>query len=167
MFDFAKGLQNVHNDNRVKIGSKYNSKYNMVMRENLCDSTTTLGILDIDCLEFISGTTKEGLHPVIIQFIETIRQMLFHYIDASICSTSQMCLALMETDELSNLESISFDYMENSFDYLKTQLEEDFASKYKNDGLRRLVMFISFIVFLLFIFVAVWIPFVNNMNRDV
>ena len=38
MFDFAKNLQNVHNNNRVKIGSKYNSKYNMPMRENLCDS---------------------------------------------------------------------------------------------------------------------------------
>ena len=48
------------------------------MRQNLCDNLDSLNInISFNCSDFISGTTKEGLHPVLINFIETIRQILF------------------------------------------------------------------------------------------
>ncbi len=71
----------MHNENRNKIGSNYNDEYIKVMRNDLCANLDSLNITlkGYDCATFISGTTKEGLHPVLINFIETIRQILFEY----------------------------------------------------------------------------------------
>ena len=33
--------------------------------------------------------------------------------------------------------------------------------------MRRLITYVCFIIFLLLVFVSIWVPFVNNMNKDV
>ena len=86
----------MHNENRAKIGSSYNDEYIKVMRNDLCSNLESLNITlnGYECATFISGTTKEGLHPVLINFIETIRQILFEY---------NTTIDLMNTPKMNNL----------------------------------------------------------------
>ena len=67
----------VHNENVKSINKDYNNNYISIMRTNLCNNT------DIefpeDCTNLIGGTAYEGLHPLLISFIELLRQMLTTY----------------------------------------------------------------------------------------
>ena len=73
------------------------------MRKTLCNNLVAINIsnLTYSCDLFISGTTKEGLHPVIINFIETIRQILFEEMPITAIIKSRM--ALMENIKMQNI----------------------------------------------------------------
>lgn len=159
MYSLAKDLQNTHNDNLNNIGTDYNDQYILAMRENLCDNLDMLKInVSFSCNQFISGTTNEGLHPVMINFIETIRQILLE---------EKESLANFNDTKVWNLENISYYFIQPSFTYLKSSLKESFNESYKSESMRRLILYVCFIIFLLLVFVAIWIPFVNHMNRDI
>jgi hypothetical protein len=80
LYNVSRDMQNVkhnkqvHNENTKSITKDYNSNYIAIMRTNLCNNSDIA--YPSDCANFIGGTANEGLHPLLISFIELLRQML-------------------------------------------------------------------------------------------
>ena len=93
------------------------------MRNDLCVYSNTFGFT-FNCQTFIDGTMGEGLHPVIINFIEDLREELASYLN--LISTNKngtyvnatITNAFLGSSTLSDMETTIFSVIDVVMDTL-------------------------------------------------
>ena len=170
LYSIATDIQNIHNSNEQStLGSEYVSQFNEIMRRDLCYYSSDFKFL-FKCSSFIDGIVTEGLHPVIIYFIESVRDMLRDYnqIKAEASTTMNQDLTkLLNNDLYTNIETINNEISESSFTYLRNGLVNALTGRDSVESTRRVIMFVIVLLLLCVIFIALWNPFVNNLNKEV
>eukprot|EP00826_Nyctotherus_ovalis_P045780 TRINITY_DN5099_c0_g6_i1.p1 TRINITY_DN5099_c0_g6~~TRINITY_DN5099_c0_g6_i1.p1 ORF type:complete len:1005 (+),score=328.90 TRINITY_DN5099_c0_g6_i1:78-3092(+) len=176
MYTIASEVQNSHNDNQKAFKKDYRDTFIDIMRNNLCTLKTTLGFdfADAQCDSFLDGTIMEGLHPVIIHYIEQLRESLTSYRslwdrekngESGINGT--LSEELLEDESFEEMEKTIFEVIELSIQYLIDSLIESYTSQYDTEITKRIIMFICFLVLLILVFLILWIPFTNRLNDEV
>jgi hypothetical protein len=119
------------------------------------------------------GTALEGLHPVLIHFIETLRHLLHLYQtarnneDLSVDEQNEQITEILNSSDFDDLSIIAFNICEKSFKFLIQEMIGSFEDQYSGDTTRRIVLFVIFLIILLITFLALWTPFVNKLNKEV
>ena len=180
MYTIASEVQNSHNDYQKSFKKGYRETFIDIMRNNLCNHQHAfeLSFEGVECASFLDGTLVEGLHPVIIHYIEQLRERLTLYRNYQIKYNSNDTEELAEmnqtlTDEFLSvrqfkaMERTIFEVIEFSIEYLINSLIGSYASQYDAEVTKRIIIFICFLIVFFIAFVFLWIPFTNKLNDEV
>ena len=175
LYEIATSIQNIHNDNEGStLTNDYLSIFDDVMRDDLCDYSTEFKFTFV-CSKFIDGSMTEGLHPVMIYFIETLRDLLREYQDiqndpnlpTDSDKNSSISTNILNSKKYKNIEIIVTQVSEQSFTFLRTSLINSLKSKDASQSTRRVISFVVILILILLVFVSIWTPFINNLNKEV
>ncbi len=173
MYGIASEVQNSHNDYQQSFTGDYQDTFIGVMRSSLCDYGSQFNFTFGTCSTFLDGTLAEGLHPVIVQYIEQLREQLTAYKSAIASSTNQtivnatMTSSFLNTIAMKNMETTIFQVIDVAMRYLVDSLVSSYTSQHDTEVTKRIILFICFIIIFLIAFLALWTPFVNKLNEEV
>eukprot|EP00826_Nyctotherus_ovalis_P023943 TRINITY_DN1843_c0_g1_i2.p1 TRINITY_DN1843_c0_g1~~TRINITY_DN1843_c0_g1_i2.p1 ORF type:complete len:743 (+),score=191.93 TRINITY_DN1843_c0_g1_i2:82-2310(+) len=119
LYSVTQEMQVSHNDKGRSFTKTYQEAFVDIMRSNLCEFQGEFGFT-FDCDNFLEGTTKEGLHPVLINFIETMREILTNYKEIS--GDNSKIESLLNSNSFANMETSIFELANPALRYLVDEL---------------------------------------------
>ncbi len=175
MYSIASEVQNSHNDNGQAFTSDYQDMFINLMRSSLCAYSNQFNFTFINsCDTFLDGTLAEGLHPVIVEYIEQIRETLTSYSTLINSTTNQTLInstlsgySYLNGTVFRALDTTVFQVIDVAMRYLVDSLISSYTSQYDTEVTKRIIMFICFTIFFLISFLALWLPFVSKLNEEV
>ncbi|HEY9756338.1 MAG TPA: PAS domain S-box protein, partial [Oculatellaceae cyanobacterium] len=133
MYAIASEVQNSHNDNLQSFGEDYQDIFIDIMRKSLCDYKTQFNFTFGECSTFLDGTLVEGLHPVIIHYIEQLREQLTAYKSTISSTTNQktinatMTSSFLNGTTIASLETTIFQIIDVAMRYLVDSLISSYS----------------------------------------
>ncbi len=172
LYAIAQEMQISHNENAKIFGDSYQSAFIDIMRNNLCNYASQLGLIS-NCESFLEGTTKEGLHPVLVNFIESMREILSSYKviadknTTAAAKSSEVTLKLLSSEDFSDMETSIFDVADPALRYLVDELSSSHDDRYSSDVRQRVILYVCFLFGLLLGYFALWSPFTDRLSNEV
>ena len=171
MYSIASEVQNSHNDNLQSFTGDYQDTFIDIMRKSLCDYSAQFNFTFGVCATFLDGTLVEGLHPVIIHYIEQLREQLTSYKSIAASNDTDvnatMTASFLSGTTIKSLETTIFQIIDVAIRYLVDSLISSYTSQHDSEITKRIIMFICFVIAFLIAFLALWTPFVNKLNEEV
>ena len=172
LYAIAQEMQISHNENNRVFSDSYQAAFIDIMRNNLCNYRLRLG-LPAACEEFLEGTTKEGLHPVIINFIESAREILVNYkiiVDENttdVVKAAKINKSLFSASQFADMETSIFAVADPALRFLVDELVASHEARSSNDIRLRIILYVCFLFAFLVGFFAVWSPFTDKLSDEV
>ena len=144
--------------------------FRSVMRSNLCDLKDRFSFT-FECENFLEGTIKEGLHPVIVHFIESMREMLTKYREIKNSSLENINQTiqdeLLNSAKFNDMEISIFDIADPALRYLVDELVNSHDNKTSSNTTIRVILFIVFLILTCIIYLALWTPRISRFSNEV
>ena len=172
LYAIATEILNLHSRNEGSILQlSYINEFSNIMMNSQCSNSNQFGS-DFNCNDFAEGIVSEGIHPVIIFFIERLREMLRQYMLIQSNDNIQDKLqsvndTLLNTIDYKELEIICNQIIETTFTSLRNSMITSLTGKHNSESTRRVIMFIVILVLLFVTFMFLWSPFITTINKEV
>jgi len=172
LYAIAQETQISHNENGKSFTEDYQDSFMKVMRNNICDYKDKFQLSD-DCTDFLEGTTKEGLHPVYVNFIEATREMLTAYKTILSKNWSQerkneeIGKTLLSSSQFSDMEKSVYEIIDAALRFLVDELIGSYDTRSGNDMTQRVILYVSFLLCFFIGYLALWSPFTNKLSNEV
>ncbi len=172
LYGIAQEMQIGHNENAKIFSDSYQNTYIAVMRNNLCNYKDQFNISS-DCETLLEGTTKEGLHPVIVNFIETARDVLVSYktiADLNMSESATIAAVnkqLLFSSSFTAMETSIFEIADPALRYLVDSIVDSHSSRQSTDVRLRIILYLCFLFGFLLGYLAFWSPFINKLSDEV
>jgi len=172
MYAIASEIQNAHNDNQGSYKDNYKTMFRDIMRDNMCDYEVQINFTFQNCETFLDSTLVEGLHPVIINYIEKLRERLSIYrfymgMEDQDEANEGITKRLLGNVEMIVMELTVFEVIDFPIRFLIDALIESYINQYDGEITKRIVLFVCFLLLLIIAFIGIWAPFTNRLNEQV
>jgi len=165
LYSITQEMQISHNEKGRTFTKTYQEAFIAIMRSDLCKFQREFGYT-FDCNSFLEGTTREGLHPVLIGFIESIREILTSYKEFNLSNNTAKD-DLISSELFDRMEISLFELANSALRYLIDKLVDSHGKKASNDLTQRVILYIVFLLLLFLAFLIFWMPFTNKLSNEV
>jgi len=183
MYDLDSSILQQHSINRKIHSEKYTNVFNQIMMINPCTSIIVAVNVN-ECPTFADSTVSQGLTVAITRQFESLRALLncyssfkagdnctvevdstFNIASASPFQNKMYNLLLTNTSKETN--KMQYVYIMAAFRSLMSSFKVSLDDKFSSELTSRLIAFILFIIALVMVYVALWVPFIIKIKNDI
>eukprot|EP00347_Sterkiella_histriomuscorum_P005463 403356519 len=160
-------MQQEHLQNKAYTDEDYNSIFQDSMLLNVCPTVSPLftQVSGQQCSSFVSGSTTQGLHTVIVRYEEGLRRCLQNYQKSN--KTLPEINKILNSQDIREVFLIQRFILSQKMQAIVQTLQDTIQTNINSTLELRLAFFCLFIIFLLMFFVLLWLPFVNQLTNEV
>ncbi|CAD8076309.1 unnamed protein product [Paramecium primaurelia] len=180
LYNLDAAIHQIHSSNSDILNSDYLDVFNNIFILTPCDY-----IVQIDkeinydiCLNFNDGVLQQGLSIGMAKYFESFRQVLNSYNQFNESNDYQLVYNISEnkrtnymmnqinTNQAYNMRLMQERYIKAAYQYISQALIDSVKKNAQNNKNLKVILFISFNIFLFFIYFFVWIPLVFRILSD-
>ncbi|CAD8110362.1 unnamed protein product [Paramecium sonneborni] len=180
LYNLDAAIHQIHSSNSEILNQDYLEVFNNLFILTPCDY-----IVQIDkeinydiCLNFSDGVLQQGLSIGMAKYFESYRQVLNSYnqynesneynLIYNISENKRLnyMMNLVNTNQAYNMRLMQERYIKAAYQYLNQALTDSVKKSAQNNNNLKVALFISFNIFLFFIYFFIWIPLVFRILSD-
>ncbi|CAD8098653.1 unnamed protein product [Paramecium primaurelia] len=180
LYNLDAAIHQIHSSNSDILSSEYLDVFNNIFILTPCDY-----IVQIDqeinyevCLNFNDGVLQQGLSIGMAKYFESYRQVLNSYnsfnesneynLTYNISENKRLnyMMNLINTGQAHNMRLMQERYIKAAYEYINQALTKSVKKYVNNNKSLKVALFISFNIFLFFIYFFIWIPLVFRILSD-
>eukprot|EP01016_Furgasonia_blochmanni_P027631 TRINITY_DN2910_c0_g1_i2.p1 TRINITY_DN2910_c0_g1~~TRINITY_DN2910_c0_g1_i2.p1 ORF type:complete len:296 (-),score=88.30 TRINITY_DN2910_c0_g1_i2:228-1115(-) len=187
LYNLDSQVHQEHSINVNILNEDYKNEFNQVMMLNPCPVVVNQGLVtDATCQTFADGSVYQGLAVALTRHFENLRYLLTLYVKYSTNASATFdnintikymavtqsqqrnnILNIMNLQQAVEIDTLQTLYIKHSFRFLMDRFITSLDNQFNSDMASRLALLIAFNILLLIIYLIVWLPLVNRLNKNI